>query len=129
MHYIETVESISVLSFFHNFQTAWDSNGVHKRAAVWCFQPFMKEIAKATLSHIVCAAGGEERQSDGELTFYRQIVNCLLETYATDDVIAKIEADLTWFKRSESMTAITYTKVLCGEALPCDRVHDESRLK
>lgn len=89
---------------------------------MWRFQHFIKDPAKAALAHRVCAPGGEQHQLEGKLTSYCEIVSYLLETYATGDVTAEAETDITSFEQSENMTAIRYAEVLWEKALRCGRV-------
>lgn len=57
------------------------------------------------------------------------MVNCLLATYTTDDVIAKVEAEVTNFRQSKHTSAVRYSDVLCDKALRCSLFYDEARLK
>lgn len=121
-------DPISVLSFLHNFKMACDSNGIHEGAAMWLFQYFIKEPAKAPLMHRVCLTDKDSQQK-GKLTTYCQVVNYLLVTYATDDEIAKAEAGIMQFKKPERMSATLFSELLWEKALRCGRVYNDARLK
>lgn len=65
----------------------------------------------------------------GKLKGYCQVVNYLLETYATDDVVAEDEADITNYEHPKSMSAMQYLQAMWKEALRCGQVYSDSRLK
>lgn len=118
----------SVLSFFQNLKTFRNSNGIHEGAVMWAFQYSMKDPAKAALSLRVCATMEDDLQQEGKLTTYSPVVNCLLATYATDDEIIEIEANITNLKQPEEMSAVRSLDALLEKALRYGRVYEESRL-
>lgn len=54
----------------------------------------------------------KNHDQEGKLATYSQVVNYLLETYATDDVIVKAKTKVTSFKQFAVITAMQ-----CSEAL------------
>lgn len=52
------------------------------------FKYFMTNLAKAALAHSICATKEDEAEQERTFTTCLQLVNYLLATYATDDVIA-----------------------------------------
>lgn len=45
----------------------------------------------------MCTTEDDKSQKEEKLTTYCQMVNILLDTYGTDDVMAEAEADITTF--------------------------------
>lgn len=75
------------------------------------------------------ATENDDPQKERKLTTYSQVGSSLIATYATEDVIAKEEAEITNFKKPEHMSAVRYLEVLFENALLCGRVYEEARLK
>lgn len=94
-------DSISVLPSLHNFNEACDSNRLYEDTVTWLFQDFMKDSAKAAVVHRVGAAKERFPELDRKSTTYCQLVKYLLATYATEDLIADIEVEITNFKQPE----------------------------
>lgn len=46
----------SIMSYVHSFKTACDSNGIHGGTAMWLFQYFIANSAKAVLARRVSAS-------------------------------------------------------------------------
>ena len=63
------------------------------------------------------------------LQTYPQVVNFLLRTYATDEVISEAVGDVTSFRQSSNMTEEVYSNHLWDMALPCSTVFSDRRLK
>lgn len=117
-------DTTSVLSFLHNFKADCDSNGFHEDVAMWLFQYFMNDRARAGLGHEVYVTKEDDIKQEGKLTIYCQAINYLLATHTTDCIITK--ADMTKFKQLQGMFAATYSEVLLEEALRFRPVYDES---
>lgn len=56
------------------------------------------------------------------LTGYGKVVNYILETYATDDVIAERDAQILRFTHPSIMMATKYTKAKWNHVLRCKRI-------
>lgn len=73
------------------------------------------------------------RQNDPERelkrTTYCQGVDNLFVTYAIDNVIGEVEAEITNFNHQEGLVAVRYSEVPWRKALRCGRVRDHSRLE
>jgi len=126
----DPMDPITILSFLPAFKTACDSNGIHEGAAMWLFQFFVKKTAKAALSArttTVSASGGKTKAS--QLTSYPAVVQFLLRTYATDEVIAEADAEISRYRQPDRMSPQDYAHNLWTKALKCGTVHDEDRLK
>lgn len=59
------------------------------------------------------------------MTGYCEVVNLLLETFATDDVITEMNDKILHFTQSSKMTPTVCVEALCNKALPCDLVYNE----
>lgn len=57
----------------------------------------MKTPALAALAHSVYATKKDVPEQKGKLTTYHQVASSLLAAYATDEIIAGIEARITKF--------------------------------
>lgn len=110
-------------SSLHNFKNACGSIGIYEEAAMWQFQNFFKERAKAALIHRVCTTRKDDSQSEGRLTTYCQVVCYLLATYATDNVIAEAKANITSFYQSENKSATRYAQLLWEKTPRCGQVY------
>ena len=82
-------DPIAVLGFLAQFKMACDHNGVSEGAAVWCFQFYLTGQAHVLLQSRLhgntMAVDAEQREL---LETYAEVVNVLLRTYATDEVIS-----------------------------------------
>lgn len=88
----------SILLFLHNWKTACNSNGSSEGAAKWFFSHLVNEPVKTALSYLKSATEEYKTHKEGTLKTACQAVNYLLESYATDNVIAETEADIINFK-------------------------------
>lgn len=66
----------------------------------------MKVPIKATLSYRIHATDDSTTHKYWTLTTYCRMFSYLLETYATDDVIAEAEGEIMYYKQPENMSAI-----------------------
>lgn len=82
---------------------------------MWLFPHFIWEPVKAALSQEVTGDKGSH-QREGELTTYYQVVNCFLETYAADDVIAVVIAGITVLEQRTGINCARYSETLCEKA-------------
>lgn len=82
----------------------------------------MKDLAKATLAHKVCAAKEDDLQQEVRLTTQRQAIYYWLATHATENVFAEFKADIISFKQLEGMYAVRYAEVPWEQVLPFDHV-------
>lgn len=96
-------DPISASAIHHTFKTARDSNGIHERAVMWLLRYFMRDQIKSALAHRVCATKEDDPQKERKLMTYCKVVSYLIATYASDDVMANAEADITNFKQPEGM--------------------------
>ena len=123
-------DAIAVLGFLARFKMACDHNGFSEGAAVWCFQFYLTGQAHALLQsrqhRNTMAVVAEQRQL---LETYAEVVNFLLRTYATDEVISEAVGDVTSFRQSSNMTEEVYSNQLWDKALGCGTVFSNRLLK
>lgn len=81
------------------------------------------------MGHRVCATKEADPRKEGNMTTDCQVVSFLLATYATDDVLTVLKANVANFKQLEGMPVIRYSEVLWENALRCGLVYRESRRK
>lgn len=101
-------DSISVSYFLYNSKKACDRNIIHEGVPMCLCQHFMKDQGKAALEYRICASNEDDPEQEGRLTTYCQIVIYLLAIYASNNVIAKAEADITNFMETEGMSSVRY---------------------
>ena len=129
-HTFSGQDPIAVLGFLARFKMACDHNGISEGAAVWCFQFYLTGQAHALLQSRLhgntMAVDAEQREL---LETYPEVVNYLLRTYATDEVISEAVGDVTSFRQSSNMTEEVYSNHLWDKALRCGTVFSDRRLK
>lgn len=57
------------------------------------------------------------------------MINYILETYATGDVMAETDARILTFLQLSNMTSTEHTEALWSKVLRCDPVYEECVLK
>lgn len=83
----------------------------------------MQKQTVATLnSRIALSSNLRRGQKEGALTTYCKLLNYLLETYATNDVIAESDAEIMHYTQPPNKTPAGYTCLLWSKALHCDHV-------
>jgi len=126
----DPVDPITILSFLPAFKTACDSNGIHEGAAMWLFQYFVKKTTKAAIvARTTAGSTGDGKTPGSHLTNYPAVVQFLLKTYATDEVIAEADAEINRYRQPDRMSPPDYAHNLWTKALRCGTVYDEDRLK
>ena len=72
------------------------------------------------------AVDAEQREL---LETYAEVINFLLRTYATDEVISEAVGDVTSFRQSSNMTEEVYSTQLLDKTLRCGTVFSDMPLK
>lgn len=85
---------ISIINFLVTSKQACDSNGIHEGATVWLVKHFVNKSTVASLAPRVFLNSNLSCKREGMLSSWKEVVNHLLETYATDDVIVETKTDL-----------------------------------
>lgn len=81
---------ISGIGFLSWFKLVCDTNGIHEYSAMWILPIFMEKLAAAAQNFQMALSSESIKYSkEGSLTSYNKVITCLLETYATDGVIAE----------------------------------------
>lgn len=62
---------------------------------------------------------------EGSVTFYWENVHYFVETYATDEKTAKVDADMMRFNQSFNETTMLHSEALWNKVVEVDKVHDE----
>lgn len=119
---------ISLLLFPDKLKTVCDINRIDEGAAAWSLPHFIQKPAKNILSKQVTADIKKDRQQEGKPTMYFEVVNYLLEMYATNDVIAETEDEIDNSKQYAGIMAVCYLEVYREEVPRCSHVNHESRL-
>lgn len=109
-----SLDPIFIISFLSAFKPAFDMNGVHERDVPWWIHLFMKRPVAAELSDcIALCLNSPRRKEEGTVTSYCEAVFHLGETWATDEVIAKTNADMMCFTQPLNKATMEYAEALC----------------
>lgn len=79
---------ISIHRFLPALKTTCDADIIHEGAAMWLFQHFVNKTTEATISAKTTSIDKKLRGKDGQVTSYEMVVNNLLRTYATDEIVS-----------------------------------------
>ena len=135
---------IAILNFLAEFRRSCDTNRVHEGAAFHLFSNFIRGTAIEDLRHNLTGPGHNEISGDGSdvegdveaapsvlgrLTSYCEVVQYLLFTYATDDVIAEAHSDLQSFKQAPNVNPVAYSNQLLTKVARCGHVYSPSTLR
>lgn len=86
---------------------------------------FMKKPAAACLnSCIPLSSESFKCCKERKLTIDSETVNYRVETYATDNAIAEMDAEILYFMQTSTMTPTDYAEALWNKALSCNLVYD-----
>lgn len=114
--------------FLPALQITCTTNGIHEGPVMWLFYFFMEMPAAAALSSRTCLINSGCLRQEGKLTSQSQVINYLLVAYATDDIIAEANLEITSFKEPESQKKLEYAQTLWTKALRSRPVYSKSRL-
>lgn len=130
-HTFDPFDTISIIGFLFNFQLACDTDGIHEGAAIKLFHFFMKKSASSALHTKLTSKNSRNDKTHAlsggnatQLTTYQQVVNHLLQKYATDEVVANTEEEITSFTQPANKTANQYAEDLDAETLRCGNIYD-----
>lgn len=118
----------SILGFLPVFQMNCDTNRIHECAAMWLFH-FSRKTRRSPPQRTYLSVQLEPRSQKGKLTSYCEVVNFLLTTYATDDIIAAANMDIMKFEQPAGQSAVGYAQALWTKGLRFGPVNNEYRLK
>lgn len=123
------LELVHILSISESFKTTCDSNSILEGAIMWLFPYFTWKSAKPALLHWVTTDNEREHRQECKLSTYFQYTNYLLKSYEADDVIAKADTMIVYFKQPARKFAVHYSQVLWEKEITCVCVYDEPGLK
>lgn len=92
----DSIGPIPIISFLSAFYLASDTYGVQEGTVLWLVNVFMQRRAAATLkARTALKFQSHKRLKEGTVVPYCGVVIFVLETYATDDGIARTDARIT----------------------------------
>lgn len=115
-------DPIAILAFLSNFKTACDALGIQEATNMWLLKPLMREPPKSALNMHVSPLDSSFAPKKGQITSYCGVVNYLLLTYASKDIIAKEEAEVQQFKQGPRLSKHNYATALNLKAMRCGAV-------
>lgn len=99
---------MAILKFLQAFKMVCDTNRIHEGAVIWLFYFSMKKTASAALRAITCPTSWRRSRKEGKYTSYWEVVNFLLNTYATDDTTAEAYAYIIKNKQPQDLNTVDY---------------------
>ena len=118
-------DQIAVLEFLASYKRACDLGVVTEGVAVWPIQFHLTGQAEGLIQSKL-AVDEEGREL---LTSYREVVNCLLEKYATDEIIAEAYADVINFRHGSAVQESAFDQSLWDKTARCGAVFSDRRRK
>ena len=123
-HTIGGQDPIAVLGFLARLNMSCDHSGVGEGAPVCVFPVYLTgqahSLLQSRLNGNPMAVDAEQRDL---LETYSEIVEFLLRTDSTDEVILEAVGDVTAFRQSSKMTEVMYSNHLLGQtATPRNRL-------
>lgn len=118
----DSFDPTSTISFLSTSKLARDTKGIHEGAELSPLHFSMKKPVVAALNYCIAIPSGlhncgEERT----MTTYGEEVKYLLEFYATDGVIAEMDAKFLISTQPSHMMPIKYAEALKNKASRCNR--------
>lgn len=106
---------------------ACNNSGVHERTKIWLIPHFMKKSIPAGLATHLSFLWKQPRKNveEGLLTFYIKEASLLLETYATDDIIAETDNDIVHLLHPLGMSLLKFSEVLWMKRLRCSHLYGD----
>lgn len=127
-------DPIPIISFLIWIKLASDTNGVREVSAMWLFHFFINKISSAVQNARLSADVTDRKYSwsvsckTKHFATFLQVLNVLLEKYATNEVNAETESEITRFKRPSNMTPSHYAEKLVTKKLQFGDVYEEFAL-
>lgn len=104
----------SGIGCLHGYKMGCDRNKFYEKASLWWFPLFMKNKVAADLADRLCSKSRTLHGSveEGVLTLYVQVVDNLLEIYATDDIVVKAGAEIVNFQKNTNTLTLKYAEAV-----------------
>lgn len=99
MQVIDRMDLISITGFLQGLNISCDSNVIHEGAAIWMFQYFMRRSAAGVFAACLFPNANDSYYIVRKQVIkkYFQMVSHLLETYATDYIMAKMDGKISCY--------------------------------
>ena len=98
--------------------------------AVWAIQFYLKGQAEGFIqSKLVGSSLAVDEEDQELLTSYKEVVNCLLDKYATDEVIAEAYTDVTNIRQGSAVDDSAFGQSLWDKTARCGTVFSDRRRK
>lgn len=129
-HIVCGSDSIAILSFLAEFKDACNISRVPEPSTVCCFQFRTKEQAESfLLSRGTGSLRAEGFKRSELLRTYENVVSFLLQSRATDEVIAEAYNDIVKSCQNSAMREKTYYRTLRDKVFRCGIVFSDRRWK
>lgn len=123
-------DPIMVIRFLQQFKSACNQNGVHEGAAIWLFRFFLDDPVRSDVESMLEGDNNPSGATQQEmLRSYPEVVNYLLETYATDEVLAQAYYDLVSARQGYAQAEDEFAHKLKTQSIRCGNIFNDTRLK
>ena len=123
-------DPIEVLEFLASYKRACDLGVVPEGVTVWAIQFYLKGQAEGIIqSKLVGSPLAVDEEDQELLTSYKEVVKCLLENYATDEIIAEAYTDVTNFRQGPAVHESAFGQSLWDKTARCGNVFSDRRRK
>lgn len=116
----------TMLTFLQTFKRECDIIPSHESAAVLLLPSYPREPTSTTFQSRINFQGSKDPRS---LRTYCQVINQLMGTYASDDIVSIAESDVTRCAQTYHMAESELEALLCKKALRCGSVFSVDKLK
>lgn len=123
------LDVLFIFAFLHNFPFAFGSNRNRNGAAICPFSYFVEEVAEVCFSYLMRTTEENNTYRELQLVTYHRVVNYLLISYATGDVIAEGEADIMKHKQPQGLLAVYYLEERSEKALRSGQEYNDTKIK
>lgn len=129
-HRFNGSDPITILDFLDRFRETCDKHSVSEGLAMWCFQYFLGGSARALLtSRLTGKSLAIDSCKRETLRSYPEVVNFLLQTYATEDAMCEALEDVQNCRQPSNMDEGTFSQLLWSKAARCGTVFSTNRLR
>lgn len=104
-HTISGKDPMPVITFLQEFKSVCDVCGIPGGAAMWLFKLYPTSPAKAAVKAKVALSIPVDFYHGSALKFYSDIAQFLLKRYVTDDIIAKLDAEVRNLRQGSMIPA------------------------
>lgn len=125
---LDPFDPISIIATLSSFKLACATNDIHEGAAMWHLQFSLKQQATGSLKSKILLRTRSSRkcQKERKLTMYCEVINYLLETYATDVASSETNAKTMRFILLPKKSPIEHAKFLLCKKLRGNGVYNKN---